>query len=117
MSCLQSHAEGGKQIANPKIIGLIPLSQDPQILMINPQTANPQILTKYCTILFQNSHRSRLFKQFFFLVQIRIRVLRRKSMYLRTWGSFKSTNHKKDWVRKSQIRKIPQLRKGPQPNK
>ncbi len=65
MSCLHSHAEGGKQVANPKIIGLIPLSQDPQILMINPQTANPQILTKYCTILFQNSHRSRLFKQFF----------------------------------------------------
>jgi hypothetical protein len=32
-------------------------------------------------------------------------------MYLRTWGSFKSANIKKDWVRKSQIRKVSQLRK------
>ncbi len=32
-------------------------------------------------------------------------------MFLRTWGSFKSTDHKKDWVPMSQIRKMPQLRK------
>jgi hypothetical protein len=32
-------------------------------------------------------------------------------MNLRTCGSFKSANHKKDWVRKSKIRKVPHLRK------
>jgi hypothetical protein len=32
-------------------------------------------------------------------------------MYLRTCGSFKSANHKKDWVCKSQIHKVPHLRK------
>jgi hypothetical protein len=30
---------------------------------------------------------------------------------LRTFGSFKFANHKKDWVRKSQIRKVSHLRK------
>jgi hypothetical protein len=32
-------------------------------------------------------------------------------MYLRTFGSFNSALYKKDWVRKSQIRKMPALRK------
>jgi hypothetical protein len=32
-------------------------------------------------------------------------------MYNRTYGSFKSANQKKDWVRKSQIRKVSYLRK------
>ncbi len=32
-------------------------------------------------------------------------------MNLRTCGSFKSANHKKDWVRKSQIRKVSHLLK------
>jgi hypothetical protein len=34
-----------------------------------------------------------------------------KSIYLRTFGSFNSALHKNDWVRKSQIRKMPPLRK------
>jgi hypothetical protein len=32
-------------------------------------------------------------------------------MYFRTCGSFKSANHKKDWVRKLQIRKVPHVHK------
>jgi hypothetical protein len=35
--------------------------------------------------------------------------VRIQRMYLRTWGSLKSTNHKKDWVRKSKIRKESHL--------
>jgi hypothetical protein len=31
-------------------------------------------------------------------------------MYMRTCGSLKSVNYQKDWVRKSQIRKVPDLR-------
>jgi hypothetical protein len=38
-------------------------------------------------------------------------------MCLQTWGSFKSANHKKDWVRKSQIRKVSHLRKVHKSNK
>jgi hypothetical protein len=34
----------------------------------------------------------------------------RKRMYLRTCGSLKSANLKKDWIRKSQIRKVSHLR-------
>ncbi len=37
---------------------------NPQIFMIYPQIANPQISTKYCTTLSQNSHKSRLCKRF-----------------------------------------------------
>jgi len=103
-------------------LGLIPLSQirkflrsaspqiaNPQIFMINTQIANPQIFTKYCSL--------KIFLKVVFLnifyVQILIRALysifaRRKRMYLRACGSFKSANYKKDLVRKSQIRKVPQ---------
>ncbi len=39
-------------------------------------------------------------------------LVRRNRLYLWTWGSLKSANHKqKDRVRKSQIRKVPHLRK------
>jgi hypothetical protein len=61
-------SEVGRQTlqgANPQILELIPLSQNlrcaslemanPQICMIYPQIANPQILTKYSTTLSQNS--------------------------------------------------------------
>jgi len=38
-------------------------------------------------------------------------------MYFQTCESFKSVNHKKDWVHKSQIRKVPHLRKVRKSNK
>jgi hypothetical protein len=38
-------------------------------------------------------------------------------MYLRSCGSFRSANHKKDWVRKSQIYKVLHLRKVRKSNK
>jgi hypothetical protein len=56
------------QIANPQILGLIPLLQirkflrctspqiaNPQIFMIKPQIANPKIFIKFCTTLSQTS--------------------------------------------------------------
>ncbi len=81
------------KIANQPVFGLIPLSQILKFLRYaSPLIANPnlfssancksQICTKYCTTLSQP---------------------RRKSLYLRTW---KSANHKKHWVRKSQTRKV-----------
>ncbi len=63
------------QIANQKqIFGLIPLTPirkflrcaTPQkIFKINMKAPNPQISTKYCTTLSQNSPKSRLFKPYF----------------------------------------------------
>jgi hypothetical protein len=38
-------------------------------------------------------------------------------MYLRTCGSYKSANHRKDWVRKLQIRKVLLLRSVRKSNK
>jgi hypothetical protein len=49
----------GVPIANPQII-----------IMINPQIANSQISTKFCTTLSQNSPKSGLLKRFFYFVQI-----------------------------------------------
>ncbi len=87
-----------------------PQIANPQIVMTNPQIANPQIFTKYCTTLSQNSSKGRRFKTNFHLVLL-IRAycatfLMTRSMYLR-----KSADHKKDWARKSQIRKVLHLRK------
>jgi hypothetical protein len=33
-------------------------------------------------------------------------IVKQKNMYWRTCGSLKSANHKKDWLRKSQIREV-----------
>jgi hypothetical protein len=38
-------------------------------------------------------------------------------MHLRTYGSFKSANHKNDWFRKSQVLNVPYLRKIRKSNK
>ncbi len=38
-------------------------------------------------------------------------------MYLQSCGSFRSANHKKDWIRKSQIRKMSHLGKVRKSNK
>jgi hypothetical protein len=90
------------KIANQPVFGLIPLSQILKFLRYaSPQIENPHLFllkhqsqiascTKYCTTLSQP---------------------RRKSLHLRTCGSFKSTNHKKDWVRKSQTRRVSYLRR------
>ncbi len=72
--------------------------------MINPQIANPQISTKYCTTLSQKSPKRFLCKRFI-SVQIWIRdlyAIRTKGMNLRTFWSFKSANHNKHWDRKPQ---------------
>jgi hypothetical protein len=117
------------QIANPQIPGLIPLSQirkflryaspqiaNPQIFFINPKIATPQISPKYCTNLYHNSSKSCPFNHFFNYVQILIRSInalfvRRTSIYLQTFGGFKSANYKKIMVGRSQICKVSNLRK------
>jgi hypothetical protein len=43
--------------------------------------------------------------------------VRTNRMYLRTCGSYKSANHKKDSARKSQIHKVPHLRNVRKSNK
>ncbi len=52
-----------------------PQIANPEIFIINPKITNPQICTKYFTTLSQNSHKSPLFKRFFYYVQILIRAL------------------------------------------
>ncbi len=71
------------QIANPKILGLIPVSEvlkfltcagpqiaNPQIFWINSKIAIPQISTKCYTTLSQNSLKSSLFLKDFFVMSV-----------------------------------------------
>ncbi len=77
--------------------------------MIYLQIANLQFSTKYCTTLRQNSPKSSIFKDFCVMSKFELEhysksiFVRRYSLYLRACGSFKSANHKKDWVCISQI--------------
>ncbi len=70
-----------------------------QICMTNLQITNYlQNFTKYCTTLSQNSPKSCPFKFFLFVLWIRAFyaiLLRRKIVYLQTFGSFKSDISKK----------------------
>ncbi len=90
-----------------------------QTFFRNLRIANPQIIyvcqssnRKSANYLRVPVLKSQIRK---FLCLIRKSLIRRfvmkKSMYLRTCGSFKSANHKKGWIRKLQIRKVPHLRK------
>jgi hypothetical protein len=96
-------------IAYPQILGLIPMSQirkflscanpqkaNLQIFVINPQIANPHISTKYCTALSQTSPNSSFFNDYI--------------LFLRACESF-NPQITKNWACKSQIRKVPLLRK------
>jgi hypothetical protein len=81
-------------------------------------------IRKFLKILHNSvSKQSQRFLLYFYYVQILIRTfyaifVRRKSiLYFRTFGSFKSSNHKKDSVRKSQIRKVSHVRKLRKSNK
>jgi hypothetical protein len=57
------------QITNPQFLGLILLSQIRKFLRwAGQQNANPQIFTKYCKTLSQNSPKYRLFKTIFYFV-------------------------------------------------
>jgi hypothetical protein len=56
-------------------------------------------------MLSQNNPKSRFLKDFF-MYKFKLEYFmpyfcKEKSMCLRTYGSFKSANHKKDWVRKN----------------
>ncbi len=80
--------------ANTQILVLIPQSQIRKFLRCaNPQMANPQIFAT----LSQNSPKSRLFKTIFCY------IFNEKKFVFPDLQE--SANHKKDWVRKSQIRK------------
>ncbi len=105
------------QITNPQILGFIPQSQIRKFLWSASQQtiANSQLSTKHCSTL-SHSHKNRLCKCFLmYKFELKHYVQFSwggKICILRTCGSFKSENHKKRLeVRKSQIRKVPRLRK------
>jgi hypothetical protein len=85
------------QIANPQILGPIPLSQIQKLRWANPQIANPRITTKYCTTLSLNIPKVVFLTDCFIQIWIKalfVILVRRKSMYSICW-SLKPANHKK----------------------
>ncbi len=90
------------QIPNPKILGLVPISQSADFYGFYPL----------------NSPKSRLLKWFFVVYKSEYaKFVRGKGICLTTCGSFKFAYKKNHWVRKSQIRIVPHLRKTLKSNK
>jgi hypothetical protein len=79
------------QIANPQILGLIPLSQMSESKFII--RIYLQILHNSVSIQSLKSSFSMILKMYKF-EYFKCYIVRRKSKYLRTCGNFKSANHK-----------------------
>ncbi len=114
------------QITNPQVLGLIPLTQIhkfPRCSSKIKKSANFLWFVRQSLIhqFWQNTAqlclKTVLKVAYLNNAQIGIRALfamflRGKSLYLWTWWSFKSANHKKDWVHKLQTHKVSHLRTG-----
>ncbi len=83
------------------------MSQIRQFLWWIRKIANPQISTKYCTTLYQNSPKRRLFSIFLYKFELNhyMLIVRRNSMYLRTCRGF-TCSQKRRFAIKSAKSKI-----------
>ncbi len=101
--CMRPNSWAHSTSANPQIAQLCQFA-NPQIFIIKPQ-----ISTKYCTTMSQNSPKNRLFIQFLLRTNFNQSIIcysifvKRKSLYLRTCGSFQFLITKKTGP---QIRKM-----------
>ncbi len=111
-NCKSANSWAHSAIANPQISQVCQSANaNAQVSLIYPQITISKISTKCCTTLSQNSPKSfkRIFQHFCYIY-----CIGRKCMCLRTCGI---TSHKRDWVCKFQIRKVPHFWKVHNSNK